>query len=103
MNEVEKLKKSLENAFKDAIQNGSIKIINGNEKLFEIINDVMINRSIDCQITETSDKSWNNALNRIVKLAIKNGIIDYDEYYYDNGEVIISISELKEIVNKLKR
>lgn len=39
--EIEKLKKSLENAFKDAIQNGSIKLTNGNEKLFEIINDVM--------------------------------------------------------------
>lgn len=54
-------------------------------------------------LAETSDKSWNNALNGIVKLAIENGIIDYDEYYYDNGEVIISISKLKEIVNKLKR
>lgn len=39
--EIEKLKKSLENSFKDAIQNGLIKIANGNEKLFEIINDVM--------------------------------------------------------------
>lgn len=62
-----------------------------------------LSQSIDCQIEEASDKSWNNALNRIIKLAIENGIIDYDEYYYDNGEVIISISELKEIANKLKR
>lgn len=62
-----------------------------------------LSQSIDYQIAEASDKSWNNALNRIVNLAIKNGIIDYDEYYYDNGEVIISISELKEIANKLKR
>lgn len=40
-NEIGRLKESLKNNIKDAIQNGTIKISNGNEKLFEIIDDVM--------------------------------------------------------------
>lgn len=40
-NEIGKLKVLLENNIKNAIQDGTIKISNGNEKLFEIIDDVM--------------------------------------------------------------
>ena len=40
-------------------------------------------------------------IDKLIERLEEKAFIDYDEYYTDGGECLISISDVKEIVNEL--